>query len=79
VLVGSVAWGYAARRTSPRHPPVFWGFVSTGVVLGAALISTGSGLLEVRGTLLPLALLWLLLVAFSQFVTFLVVSWSSRG
>lgn len=71
VLVASLGWGLAARRTAPRYPVLFWGFVASGVALGVALILGASGWLAPQGSLLPLALLWLLLVAFTQFASFL--------
>jgi len=79
LLVTSAAWGLAARRTKPRVPFVFWAFVSSGVVLGAALLATASGMVGYDGTLLPIVLLWLLLVAFAQFVTFLASSWAPHS
>jgi hypothetical protein len=76
VLLASTAWGYATRRTVPRYPAVFWAFVATGAVLGAALLTTGSGLVGNPGGLVPITLLWLLLVGFAQFAAFLVLSWA---
>lgn len=76
VTVASLAWASAGRRTRPRYPVTFWGFVSTGLVVGISLLLTSSGLFEYAGSLVPLTLLWLLLVAFSQFVAFLAVLWA---
>jgi hypothetical protein len=75
VLAASTGWSLSARRSVPRYPTVFWTFIATGIALGAALLATTAGLVEYRGTLLPLTLLWLLLVSFVQFVTFLAVAW----
>jgi hypothetical protein len=53
--------------------------VATGALLGAALLASSSGVVAYRGSLLPLALIWLLLVGFTQFVTFLTLSWAPHA
>ncbi len=75
VLITSVAWGFATGRAEPRYPKVFWAFIGSGVVIGAALVVTSAGLFAYDGSLLPLTLLWLLLVGFTQFCTFLALIW----
>jgi hypothetical protein len=79
VLVASTLWLLAGRRTAPRFPAIFWTFVASGVLLGATMLATASGAIEYSGSLLPLALIWLLFVAFSQFVTFLSVLWAGEA
>jgi hypothetical protein len=76
VFAVSAGWGLSARRSAPRYPRIFWSFIASGIALGAALLVTAAGLVGYRGTLLPLTLLWLLLVSFVQFVTFLAVAWN---
>lgn len=77
VLVASIGWGISAGWTGPRYPVVFYSFVVAGVALGIGLLTTSIGIVSYAATLLPLVLLWLLLVAFAQFVTFLMLAWAS--
>ncbi len=74
-LVVAPIWGVLGRRTQPRFPMLFWSFVVSGALLGVALLVT-SLWLPGPGTLLPLALMWLLGLAFAQFVVFLALLWS---
>lgn len=79
ILAGSALWVAASRRVSPRFPRVFWGFVVAGVGLSIALIGAASPIFSIDGTLLPLGLLFCLMVAFSQFTTFLLMSDRAGG
>jgi hypothetical protein len=70
---------YAAikRGAPPRAPRTFWSFIVSGFVTGAALALSAFDVGLPRGpSLLLAALLWVLLAAFAQLVTFLMVTWS---
>ena len=66
----------ATRRTRPRHPVRFWTLAIVGAALGVACLAEGAGFLAPHRAFLPLTLVWTLLVAFVQFVTFLSLSWA---
>ena len=75
-FIASIGLGIASRRTRPRYLASFWILVFIGTVLGLALLLTTIGVLTYSGDFSGLLLLWLLLVGFTQFFTFLVLTWS---
>lgn len=79
VVVAAVLWAFATRATKPRFPWVYWSFIASGIVLGLMLLVSTTGWRAHEGSLLPLVLLWLLLVGFAQFATFLVLSSGDSG
>jgi hypothetical protein len=70
-FVASVSWGRAGLRVRPRYPSVFWSLISLGMVLGLVLLATGSHVVETKGSLVEITLVFLLVVGFVQFVIFL--------
>ncbi len=78
LFLTTTAWAAnATRRTQPRYPFVFWILLVAMVLVGIALVVQLLFLESINLT--PFALLMLLVVAFSQFFTFLLDLWSGTS
>ena len=77
LFAGEVEGNVYSRFTNPTVS----GFENRLAALEGAryCIATASGMVAYDGSLLPIVLLWLLLVAFAQFVTFLASSWAPQS
>ena len=73
LMVGLTGYYTAvARQVRPRHPWTFWPVLAIGVLIAAGLVLESAGVLPVH--LYALMLLWLLVVGFAQFFSFLLLT-----
>ena len=79
ILCATAAVANSARRTPPRSPWVFWPLLVLGLGVGGGLGAVTLRPVSAGASLLPLALLWLLVVGFVQFAVFLVLLWWRPG
>ncbi len=73
ITASCVLSAVSSVRSKPRYPWSFWPLWGTGFVLSVCLAWTT--FTRSAADFLPLVLIWLLIVAFAQFFTFLVLTW----
>ena len=64
----------------PRSPRMFWLFAGSGLLVSVLLLAFAAGLIAASGlALLLFGLIWALVAAFAQLVTFVLVTWSGSS
>ena len=78
VLLACLAIAVASFKTRPRYPWSFWPLMVANVALASEVLFNAFGDSVNTGGYSALLLLWLLVVGFAQFFTFLILTWSSK-
>lgn len=76
IMTGAVSYViFMQLKTRPRIPWVFWSTVLPGLSIGVALVSGALLQAPAMGFILLLGLIWLILMALTQFTLSIIFAW----